>query len=148
MADSIRETVLQEIVSRLSATAGVSGRVYRSRAEMVARAELPAIIVKPLTETPTVQTSACKINKTLTVAVLVCVHADIPDQAADPIITDAHKRIMPTSGGFVDLTLGGKPGVTDVAEAGANFAIENNDGVIGLTYEIRYRHSQADPSVL
>jgi hypothetical protein len=148
MADSIRETILQEVVSRLTATTGISGRAFRSRAEMVARGEMPAIIVKPLTETPTQQTSACKIDKVLTIAVLVCVHADIPDQSADPIITDAHKRLMPTVNGFVDLTLGSKPGVQDVAEAGNNFAIEGNDGVIGLTYEVKYRHAQGDPTAL
>jgi hypothetical protein len=115
---------------------------------MVARGEMPAIIVKPMTEAPTQQTSACKIDKVLQVAVLVIVHDNIPDQAADAIITDAHKRIMPTAGGFVDLTLGGLPGVQDVAEAGANFSIEGWDGVIGLTYEVKYRHSQGDPSVL
>jgi hypothetical protein len=101
-----------------------------------------------LTETPTQQTSACKIDKVLAIAVLVCIHADVPDQAADAIITDAHQKLMPTANGFVDLTLGGKPGVQDVAEAGANFAIEGNDGVIGLTYEVRYRHAQGDPSSL
>jgi hypothetical protein len=101
-----------------------------------------------MTETPTQQTSACKIDKVLSVAVLVCVHADVPDQAADEIVTDAHKRLMPTVGGFVDLTLGGLPGVQDVAEAGANFSIEAFDGVIALTYEVKYRHSQGDPSVL
>ena len=148
MADSIRETILKRVVSRLEATNGISGRAYRSRAEMVARGEMPAIIVKPLNETPTQQTSACKIDKVLTVAVLVIVHADVPDQEADPIISDAHQRLLPTVNGFVDLTLGGLPGVQDVAEAGANFAIEGNDGVIGLTYEIRFRHSQGDQTSL
>jgi hypothetical protein len=82
------------------------------------------------------------------VAVLVCVHSDIPDQAADPIIVDAHKRLMPTVGGFVDHTLGGLLGVQDVAEADANFAIEGFDGVIGLAYDIKYRHSVGDQSVV
>lgn len=148
MADSIRETILQEVVTRLEATTGISGRAYRSRAEMVARGEMPALIIKPMTETPTEQTSACKINKTLAIAILVCVHADVPDQSADAIITDAHKRLMPTIGGFVDLTLGGLPGVQDVAEAGTNFSIEGWDGVIGLTYEVKYRHAQGDPTAL
>jgi len=148
MPDSIRETILKRVVSRLEATNGISGRAYRSRAEMVARGEMPAIIVKPLTEVASQQTSACKIDKVLTIAVLVIVHADIPDQEADPIITDAHKRLMPTANGFVDLTLGDLPGVQDVAEADANFAIEGNDGVIGLTYEIRFRHAQGDPASL
>lgn len=148
MPDSIRETILQEIVTRLEATTGISGRAFRSRAEMIARNEMPALIIKPMIETPSQITSACKIDKMLRVAVLVCIHADIPDQTADPIITDAHKRIMPTVGGFVDMTLGGLPGVQDVAEGGANFNIENWDGVIGLTYEVKYRHSVGDPSVL
>jgi hypothetical protein len=148
MADSIRETILQAIVSRLVATTGISGRVYRSRAEMVARGEMPAIIVQPLTATPTQQTSACKIDKVLSVAILICIHADIPDQAADPIITDAHKRLMPTVNGFVDLTLGDLPGVQDIAEAGETFKIEAVDGVIALTYEVKYRHAQGDPTAL
>lgn len=149
MADSIRETIMQAIVTRLMATAGItSPGVFRSRAEMVARGEMPCLIVKPMSETPTQQTSTCKIDKVLSVAILVCVHADVPDQTADPIITDLHRRLMPTVDGFVDLTLGGLPGVQDVAEAGNNFNIEGFDGVIGLTYEIKYRHSQGDPSVL
>jgi hypothetical protein len=148
MTDSIRETILQEFVSRIASTDGINGRAYRSRAEMVARGEMPAIIIKPLTETPTQQTSACKIDKVLTIAVLFFLHDDIPDKAADPIITAAHKRLVPTVNGFVDLTLGGLPGVQDVAEAGANFAIEANDGVIGFTYEVKYRHAQGDPTAL
>ena len=132
----------------MTATTGINGRAYRSRAEMVARGEMPALIIKPMTETPTQQTSACKIEKTLAVAVLVCVHADVPDQAADAIITDAHKRLMPTANGFVDLTLGGLPGVQDIAEAPANFSIEGWDGVIALTYEVKYRHAQGDPTAL
>lgn len=113
---------------------------------MVARGEMPAIIVKPLSETPSQLTSACKVDKVLTVAVLVCVHADVLDQAADPIITDAHKRLMPTANGFVDLTLGGR--AIDIAEAPANFSIEGFDGVIGLSYEVKYRHSQGDQTVV
>jgi hypothetical protein len=148
MADSIRETILQEVVTRLEATDGINGRAYRSRAEMVARGEMPALIIKPLSETPTQITSACKVDKVLRVAILVCVHNDIPDQAADPIIVDAHKRLMPTAGGFVDMTLGGLTGVQDVAEADANFAIEGFDGVIGLAYDIKYRHSVGDQSVV
>lgn len=148
MPDSVRETILQEIVSRLELTTGINGRAYRSRAEMVARGEMPALIIKPIGETPTQITSACKVDKVLQVAVLVIVHDNTPDQEADPIITDAHKRLMPTSGGFVDLTLGGLPGVQDIAEAGTNFSIENFDGVIALTYEVKYRHSLGDPTVL
>ena len=148
MADSIRETILQEVVSRLEATAGISGRVYRSRAEMVARGEMPALIVKPLVETPVQVTSACKVDKNLQVAVLVCIHDNIPDQAADPIIADLHKRLMPTAAGFVDHTLGGLPGVQDVAEAGITFGIEGFDGVMGLTYDIKYRHTVGDQSVV
>ena len=105
MADSIRETILKTISSRVATAEGILGS-DRSRTEMLQQGELPRTIVQPLTETPTQNTSACKIDKKLLVAILVCVHAEISDQAADPIITSIHKKLMPTVNGFVDMTLG------------------------------------------
>lgn len=147
MADSIRETILKEFCSRVATAEGVRGS-DRSPTEMRQQSELPRTIVQALTETPGQITSACKVDKTLLVSVLVCVHAEIADEAADPIITSIHKKLMPTVNGFVDMTLGGLPGVQDVREAGITFRPEAVDGIAALTYEVKFRHSVGDPTVL
>ena len=147
MADSIRETAVKEFCSRVATATGILG-AYRSRTEMLQQGELPAAIVQALIETPTQNTSACKIDKKLLISVLVCVHDEIADQAADPFITEIHKRLMPTVNGFVDMTLGGLPGVQDVREAGINFKPDAVDGIAAMTYEVAFRHSIGDPTML
>jgi hypothetical protein len=147
MADSIRETILKTISSRVATAEGITGS-DRSRTEMLQQGELHRAIVQPLAETPTQNTSACKIDKKLLVAILVCVHAEISDEAADPIITSIHKKLMPTVNGFVDMTLGDLPGVQDIREAGINFKPDAVDGIVALTYEVAYRHSIGDPTML
>lgn len=145
MADSIREKILAELVTRLSSTSGVAGRVFRSRIEAVQRNEMPAIVVMPATETPEQRTSSCRVDKRLTVNVMVLLHDDVPDRAADPIVQDAHKRILPTTTGRVDFTLGGL--AIDIEEAGTDFRLAATDGVVVMTYTIWYRHAVADMAV-
>lgn len=147
MADSIREIAVKEFCSRVATATGIFG-AHRSRTEMLQQGELPAAIIQQLIETPTQNTSSCKVDKKLLISVLVCVHDEIADQAADPFITEIHKRLMPTVNGFVDMTLGGSPGVQDIREAGINFKPDAADGIVALTYELTYRHSIGDPTVL
>ena len=147
MADSIRETAVKEFCSRVATATGIFG-AHRSRTEMLQQGELPAAIIQQLIETPTQNTSACKVDKKLLISVLVCVHDEIADQAADPFITEIHKRLMPTVNGLVDMTLGESPGVQDIREAGINFKPDAVDGIVALTYELTYRHSIGDPTVL
>jgi hypothetical protein len=147
MADSIRENAVKEFCSRVGTATGILG-AHRSRTEMLQQGELPAAIIQQLIETPTQNTSSCKVDKKLLISVLVCVHDEISDQAADPIVTEIHKRLMPTVNGFVDTTLGDLPGVQDVREAGINFKPDAVDGIVALTYELTYRHSVGDPTVL
>jgi len=150
MADSIREKVLKEIFSRIStvpAFAGTPPRVFRSRTALVARNEMPAAIIMPLNEDP-VEVTNCRVKKTLTIAIFVCVHSDIPDQAADPIITDICKCLMPTVDGRANFNFDNMPGVQDVAEAGIQFKIEGYDGTIPFGIAVKYSHSQGDPTVL
>ena len=145
MADSIREKILAELVTRLSSTTGVAGRVFRSRIEAVQRNEMPALVVMPATETPEQRTSSCRVDKRLSVNVMVFVHDDVPDRAADPIIQDAHKRLIPTTAGSVDFTLAGF--AIDIEEAGIDYRLAATDGVIVMTYTIWYRHAIADMAV-
>jgi len=142
MADSIREKILAELVTRLVNTTGVAGRVFRSRMEAVQRNEMPAIIVMPVTENAEQRTSSCRVDKKLTVMVQVLAHDDVPDRAADPILQDAHKRILPTVAGQTDFTLGGL--AIDIEEDGTDFRLAATDGVIAASYTIWYRHATAD----
>jgi hypothetical protein len=105
---------------------------------------MPAIIVFPMGETPEQRTSSCKIDKRLTVNVMVLVHADVPDQAADLILQDAHKRVMPTVSGQLDVSLGGL--AIDIEEAGTDFRMAATDGVIVASYTVWYRHQTGDLS--
>jgi len=81
-----RESILARIRSNLTGTTGVSTRIYRSRVEPLARGELPAIVVEPISDTCQQLTSAPTLDWTLTVRVAVIVRGNIPDQVADPII--------------------------------------------------------------
>ncbi|MEK9824309.1 MAG: hypothetical protein VW840_19255, partial [Gammaproteobacteria bacterium] len=96
-----REQILAQIVATLASTTGVSGRVYRSRATAVARAESPAIIVEPVTDTAQQVTSLPKLDWTLRVRVVVVSRSANSYTDADSVIESMHSLLM------ADLTLGG-----------------------------------------
>ena len=98
---SRREQILAAIRTALTGTVGVSTRIYRSRVEPMARAESPAIIVEPVSDTAEQNTSLPTLDWTLRVRVVVIVRGNTPDQLADPTIESLHSKLM------ADLTLGG-----------------------------------------
>jgi hypothetical protein len=131
---TIREQILAAIVTTLAGTAGVGSRIYRSRVDPVSRAESPALIVEPMNDVPSQNTSLPTLDHMLTVRVLVIVRDAIPDQAADSIIESLHAKLM------ADPTLGGL--VMDIKEAPTDFELEPADlpsGVIQCMYEVQYR---------
>jgi hypothetical protein len=134
MTASIREQILAEIATRLSATAGISQRVYRSRAEAVSRGEMPCLIVEPIADPAEPIGGMCKTDRRLTVKIAILVHADVPDQAADPILVDLHPRLIAPN----DQNLGGL--AIDVELLGDDFQFAATDGVIITSYRIWYRH--------
>jgi hypothetical protein len=136
-----REQVLTAIRTALTGTTGVSTRIYRSRVEPLSRGESPAIVVEPVSDTAEQNTSLPTLDWSLTVRVAVIVRGNIPDQLADPIVADAHSKIM------ADLTLGGY--AIDVQPLSVGFDLVEADqpaGVIALDYLIRYRTSVTDLS--
>lgn len=136
---SKRESILSAIASALASTSGVSGRVYRSRVEPLARAESPAIVIEPVSDQAEQNTSLPTLDWSMTVRVVVIVRGSVPDQLADPIIESAHSKIM------ADLTLGGY--AIDVQPSGVDFDLREGDqpsGVITLEYVVRYRTSVAN----
>ncbi len=138
---SKRESILADIASSLAGTVQVGARIYRSRVEPLARGESPAIVVEPISDTAEQNTSLPTLDWSLTVRVSVIVRATVPDQAADPIVSDMHSKLV------ADLTLGGY--AIDVQPQSVNFELVEADqpaGVISCTYLVRYRTSVADLS--
>jgi len=136
-----REQILAQVASSLASTAGVSGRVYRSRATAVARAESPAIIIEPVNNTVQQITSLPKLDHTLRVRVVVVVRSSSPDTDADPVIESMHSLLM------ADLTVGGL--AIDIQPVLTNFEYLDADkpaGVYSNEYNILYRTSVSDLS--
>ena len=131
-----REQVLTAIRTSLTGTVGVGTRIYRSRVEPLARQESPAIVIEPVSDTAEQNTSLPTLDWSLVVRVAVIVRGMVPDQLADPIVADAHSKIM------ADLTLGGY--AIDVQPQSVSFDLVEADqpaGVIALDYLVRYRTS-------
>jgi len=134
-----RETILAAIRTALTGTTGVSTRIYRSRVEPIAREESPAIVVEPLSDTASQNTSLPTLDWSMTVRVTVIVRGVIPDQQADPIIDSLHGKLM------ADLTLGGY--AIDIQPIGVTFNFAEADGAAGeiqCDYRVLYRTSVAN----
>lgn len=137
-----RETILAAIRTALTNTTGVSTRIYRSRVEPLARNELPAIVVEPISDTAEQNTSLPTLDWTLTVRISVIVRGNIPDQLADPTVESLHSKVM------ADLTLGGN--AYDVQPVSVSFDLVEADqpsGVISCDYAVKYRTRVADLSL-
>jgi hypothetical protein len=131
-----RERVLAAVTSALAGTTGVSTRIYRSRVEPVSRAESPALVVEPLSDTAAQNTALPTLDWSMIVRITVIVRGAVPDQLADPIIESLHGRVM------ADLTLGGY--AIDVQPIGVTFNFTEADGAAGeiqCDYRVMYRTS-------
>jgi len=131
-----RETILAAVRTALTGTTGVSTRIYRTRVEPIAREESPAIVVEPLNDTASQNTSLPTLDWAMTVRVTVIVRGAVPDQVADPIVESLHSRLM------ADLTLGGY--AIDTQPIGVTFVFTEADGAAGeiqCDYRVLYRTS-------
>lgn len=134
-----RESILSAVQAALVGTTGVGTRIYRSRVEPLARAESSALIVEPINDIPTQNTSLPTLDHVLNLRVVVIVRATIPDQVADPTIESLHAKLM------ADLTLGGL--CIDVQPGPTEFTLEQADvpvGVIFCNFRVLYRTSVSD----
>jgi hypothetical protein len=131
-----RETILAAVRTALTGTIGVSTRIYRSRVEPVSRAESPALVVEPLSDTAAQNTALPTLDWSMIVRITVIVRGAVPDQLADPIIESLHSKVM------ADLTLGGY--AIDVQPIGVTFNFTEADGAAGeiqCDYRVMYRTS-------
>lgn len=131
-----RESILSYIITALAGTTGVGTRIYRSRVEALARAESPAIVVEPISDTAQENTSLPTLDWSLTVRIAVIVRGTAPDQIADVTIQSLHSKVM------ADLTLGGYS--MDIQPQSVNWQLIEADqpaGVVMCDYLVRYRTS-------
>ena len=134
-----RENILAAIKTTLANTSGVGTRIYRSRVEPMSRAESPAIIIEPITDTPVQNTSLPTLDWTLRVRISVVVRGTTPDTTADSVIESMHGKLM------ADLTLGGR--AIDIQPAQTTFNFFEADqpaGVVFCEYEVMYRSEVDD----
>lgn len=134
-----RETILAAVRTALTGTTGVGSRIYRSRVEPISRAESPALVVEPINDTASIDTSLPTLTWRMTVRVTVIVRGPIPDQQADPTIESLHSKIT------ADLTLGGY--AMDVQPISVNFNLAEADGPAGeiqCDYRVVYRTTFAN----
>jgi len=137
-----RETILAAIRTALTGTTGVGTRIYRSRVEAFARSECPALVVEPINDEASIDTSLPTYTWRLTVRVAVIVRGAVPDQLADPIVQSLHSRLT------ADLTLGGY--AMDIQPINVSFELVESDqptGVVMCDYRVLYRTTVTDLSL-
>jgi hypothetical protein len=134
-----REAILAAIRTTLTGTAGVGTRIYRSRVEAFARSECPALIIEPINDEPSIDTSLPTYTWRLTVRVTVIVRGAIPDQLADSTIRSLHSKLT------ADLTLGGY--AMDITPGSISWDLVDSDqptGVVSCDYRVLYRTTVSD----
>lgn len=131
---TIRENIIATVITNLTNTTGVGNRIYRSRTAFVARAETPAIIVEPVEDNPSSNTSLPTLDWELLLRCVVYIRSDTADIDADPVIESLHSKIM------ADLTLNGY--AQDIMPSKVAFEFVDADkpaAVITCDYLVRYR---------
>lgn len=137
---SRREQILSAVATALASTSGVGGRVFRSRVEAFSRDEAPAIIIEPGPDRAQTY-SICKLDWSLDVLVVVHTRGQVPDQLADPILLDAHAKLM------ADRTIGGL--AIDIVPTLSDPQRDKADLTslwLVNTYQVRYRTAIDDLS--
>jgi len=129
-----REQILARIATNLVGTVGVSNRIYRSRVEALARAELPAIVVEYIKDEAEMKGSLPYLDWLLIVRLTVVTRGNLPDQLADPTIESIHSKLL------ADITLNSL--AFDIIPVRVEFDVLDTDlptGISMLFYKVKYR---------
>jgi hypothetical protein len=144
MTASKTEQILQALQATLADTEGVNGRVYRDRAEAFIRAECPAILIEPDTETTTGETT-CSTDHMLLLRIAILVRDGAVSQVADPIRVSVHSLL------FANPTIDGLASIIRPARTNNQPSVQwepgrgdGEPGVCVLSYEIGFRTLTAD----
>ena len=134
---SKREQILAALKTTLAGTTGVSTRIYRSRIEPITNGESPALVIEPVTDEPTINSSSyLKIDWTLRVRIVVIIRGTVPDSVGDPTVESLFTKVL------TDPTVGGL--AKDIRPATQTFEVLEADtpaGLITCEFEIDYRTS-------
>ncbi len=144
-----QEQILAAVATTLAATAGATGRVYRSRTEAYARNESPAVSIEPGNGAASSQpVSTCYIDWTFQLLIAVYSRGEhgpgrpSPDEVADPVIQSIHSLLM------ADRSIGGLAmDLWPLSRDPQIISAEDPSTVTVLTYQVRYRTSVLDLSV-
>lgn len=131
MTASKSEQIIAAMVSALTGTTGVGGRIYRDRQEAISRAECPALVIEPAGEDHE-STLAPYTDSTLLVIIHVLVNGAPTSTLADPTRVSLHSKL------FADDMLGGL--VHGIESAGCQWSLEPAEiGALLCTYRLRFR---------
>jgi hypothetical protein len=102
VTNSKAERILTAIETVLVGTANVGTRIYRDRAEAVARNECPAIVFEPITEKDKTTGTLERTDTEMIVRFGILVNGTPVSKIADPIRVSLHSRLMadPSLGGL------------------------------------------------
>lgn len=138
---SLRETILAAVTTLLTNTTPAGANVFRSRVVALTRNELPAIVVRPKSESLDTDTMNLALRY-LIVDIEVHVRGDVPDQQADATLVAAHATLM------ADRTLGSKCVSIFEIETQWDFAdADQAAGMIVITYKIIYATTLASLAI-
>jgi hypothetical protein len=139
VANTKREAILDAIKAKLVSLPGVAaGSVYRSRVAAFQRAQVPAVSVEWVSDNPA-NNVVTKLDWTLLVRIYVIVRGSVPDEVADPIVEDIHRKVMS------DLGLGGLS--MDIQPASVQNDINEADlnlGIVTMDFRVTYRTAEGD----
>ena len=133
---TLRENILARIKTNLDTISGVS--VYRVRTTPLARGEVPAIVLEPVSDSPS-EDSFVKTMWTFQVKCSVFVRNDAPGNTADAFVEEVHSKIM------ADPTCNGN--ALDIDAGNTDFSFFDADvplGVVEMNFLVKYRTDRED----
>jgi hypothetical protein len=96
MTTTIREQITASVFSLVQSTAGLGGRVYRSRVEAFSRGATPALVVECVSNQPNpTRAGVTTMPHSLELRMLLMIDHPIPDQAADLTLGGLSMDILP-----------------------------------------------------
>lgn len=141
MTVSRREQILAAVKSKLDADGGVGGSTFRSRQAALSRNDGTAVVIEPLLDQST-QMAIPMLDWRLSLAITVIARGDIPDQIADPVVAEIHRRMM------ADLTLGGLAYDVQPQSSSWEFVSADKDAaLVTMSFDMLYRTALEDISV-
>lgn len=144
------EQILSAVETLLAATYGIATdprnnlpRVYRGRAESVARAEIPTLEIDAIAELSNSKVINCRILCTLLLRIRIHIHGGASTTQADPIRCSIHSLL------FADKRLGGLTVNLRRAERRPSVEWEdlrgdNQPGVVDVFYEYEFYTLEGD----